>query len=268
MGVLNVTPDSFYDGGRYVRPEQALKHASRLVEEGADLIDVGAESTRPRAVPVSEKEELSRLLPVLDALYSQIHVPISIDTTKSRVAREALKRGVDIVNDVSGLRADPQMADVVRDFGAGIVVMHSRGTAETMQSLAIYEDLVREIIQELTQSIQIATSRGIRSDQIVIDPGIGFAKTAEQSAELLQRLNEFQSLGRPVLVGPSRKSFIGAMTMKDSDRRLFGTVSACVMALERGARIFRVHDVDAVREALLVTDSILASRHSSRGVSV
>ena len=259
MGILNLTPDSFYDGGRFLNPEVALEQAFRLVQDGADILDLGAESTRPGAQPVSDRDELKRLLPVLDALKGQIQIPISVDTTKSSVARQALEHGAQIINDVSGLRQDPNVASVVKDFGAGIVLMHRRGTPETMQLMTDYGDLVEDISRELLQSVAIAESHGIHQHQIVLDPGIGFSKTTEQNLEILERLGEFKRLGRPILVGPSRKSFVGAITKAAPDKRLFGTVAASVLVFERGASILRVHDVWAVKEAILVADAILNS---------
>ncbi len=259
MGILNLTPDSFYDGGRFINPDQALEQAFRLIQDGADILDLGAESTRPGAKPVSEEEELNRLLPVLDRLRGQVQIPISVDTTKSEVARHSLEHGAQIINDVSGLRQDPKLARVVGEFGAGLILMHRRGTPETMQLMTDYNDLVGDISRELSESIEIAESHGISPEQIVIDPGIGFSKTAEQNLELLEHLNEFKCLGRPILVGPSRKSFLAAVTKQAPDKRLFGTVAASVLAFERGANIFRVHDVWAVKEAILVAEAILNS---------
>ncbi|OGX05788.1 MAG: dihydropteroate synthase [Omnitrophica bacterium RIFCSPLOWO2_12_FULL_50_11] len=320
MGILNVTPDSFYDGGRFLKPDEATNQARQLADQGADILDLGAESTRPDADPVSEEEEWDRLAPVLGELLENIQIPISIDTTKSGVARRALGRGADIVNDVSGLRGDPKMAGVVKDFEAGVVLMHRRGTPKTMQSLAQYDDVVTEVIDELRQGIEAAESSGISPEQIVVDPGIGFSKTAGQNLEVINRLDEFEQIGRPILIGPSRKSFIGAVIKQEPNQgcktgianpkifssppsgerikvrgtsennlnihphpalslqwrergkdysyglalpnqRLFGTVAACVLAFERGARIFRVHDVAHVREALLVAEGILRGRH-------
>ena len=259
IGILNLTPDSFFDGGRFLHPERALEQACRLIQEGADLLDIGAESTRPGAKPVSTDEELNRLLPVLRGLRGKIQVPISVDTTKAAVAREALEHGAEIINDVSGLREDPELARVAREFDAGLVLMHRRGTPETMQLMTDYRDLMEDISRELSQSIEIAESHGVLGEQIVIDPGIGFSKTAEQNLEVIERLGEFKKLGRPVLVGPSRKSFIGAITKQAPDKRLFGTAAASVLAYERGANLVRVHDVWAVKEALAVAQAILDS---------
>ncbi|OGW86593.1 MAG: dihydropteroate synthase [Omnitrophica bacterium RIFCSPHIGHO2_02_FULL_46_11] len=259
MGVLNLTPDSFYDGGRFLNPAQAVEQAFRLIQEGADILDVGAESTKPAAKPVSAEEEWHRLAPVLEALKGQVQVPISVDTTKAQVAKRALESGAQIINDVSGLRNDPKLAEVVREFDAGLVLMHRRGTPETMQLMADYRDVVEEVSRELSESMAIAEASGVSSDKIVLDPGIGFSKTADQSLELIERLAEFKRLGRPLLIGPSRKSFIGQVTKMAPDRRLFGTTAACVLAFERGANIFRVHDVWAVKEAILVAGAILNS---------
>ena len=265
MGILNLTPDSFSDGGRFLNPEQALEQAFQLIQDGADILDLGAESTRPGAKSVSEEEELNRLLPVLDRLRGQVQVAISVDTTKSKVARCALEHGAHIINDVSGLHQDPKIAQAVQEFGAGLVVMHRRGTPETMQLMTNYNDLVGDVNRELSKSIEIAESYGVSPDQIVIDPGIGFSKTAEQSLELLEHLGELKRLGRPILIGTSRKSFIAAVTKAAPDKRLFGTVAASVLAFERGTNIFRVHDVWAVKEALLVTEAIL---NSSKRISL
>lgn len=259
MGILNITPDSFFDGGRFLDPGKALEQAGKLIQEGADILDVGAESTRPGAKPISEEEELARLIPVLEKLKGQIQIPVSVDTTKSQVAKRALEAGAHIVNDVSGLRQDPKLADVVHEFSAGLILMHRRGTPETMQLLTDYKDLMDDLIRELSESIEIAESHGVLQDQIVIDPGIGFSKTAEQSLEALERLGELGRLGRPVLIGPSRKSFIHSVTKLPPDKRLFGTTAACVLAYERGARIFRVHDVWAIKEALQLSEAIIQS---------
>ncbi len=262
IGILNLTPDSFYDGGRLETPAEALAWALRLAGEGADILDLGAESTRPGAKPVTEEEELARLIPALRAISSAVQIPISVDTTKPCVAREALRAGAHIVNDVSGLRMNPEMADVVREFGAGLILMHRRGTPETMQSLAHYEHLVEEVIAELEESVETALSRGVSFTQIVLDPGIGFSKTAEQNLELMAHLDAFRYLNRPILIGPSRKSFLGVVTGSGPSERLFGTVGVCVLAFERGARLFRVHDVKPVKEALQVADAILKGCHS------
>ncbi len=267
MGILNVTPDSFYDGGKYLNPAQAVDQAARLIQDGAHILDLGAESTRPGAKAVSETEELSRLLPVLAQIKERFQIPISVDTTKSQVAKGALRLGAHIINDVSGLKQDPAIAKVAHEFGAGLVLMHRRGTPENMQLQTDYKDVVGDVIRELSESISIAEASGVSPEQIAIDPGVGFSKTAEQNFEILERLSELARLGRPILIGPSRKSFLHSVTKSAPDRRLFGTTATCALAYERGARIFRVHDVWAIKEALLITEAITHS-HSGKKVSI
>jgi len=257
MGIVNVTPDSFFDGGKFRNPNAAFAEVLRLSSEGADLIDLGAESTRPGAQEISAQEELGRLLPVLEKLKGKIGIPISVDTTKSAVARAVLESGVSIINDVSGLTQDAAIADVVAEFNAGLILMHRRGTPETMQSLANYEHLMEEIVQELSEGAALAKSRGVRDDQIVHDPGIGFSKNAAQNFEIINRLSQLKVLGRPVLLGPSRKSFIGSVTGETPENRLAGTIAACALGVERGANILRVHDIKEVKSAILVTNSII-----------
>lgn len=259
MGIVNVTPDSFSDGGAFLDSESALRHALKLISQGADLIDLGGESTRPGAEPVSEFEELSRLIPVLRRLRQETQIPISIDTTKSTVAGVCLSEGADVINDVSGLRTDPAVADRISEFGAGLILMHRRGTPQTMQSLADYQDVIAEVIDELNSSFEEAEKRGVLREQIVVDPGIGFAKTAGQSFELIARLSEFKGFGRPILIGPSRKSFIGSVIHREPKDRLAGTIAACLAAYERGAGIFRVHEVKEVKEALMMAEAIVNS---------
>ncbi|HEX2080775.1 MAG TPA: dihydropteroate synthase [Longimicrobium sp.] len=258
MGILNVTPDSFSDGGRFLDPARAVAQARRMAEEGADLVDIGGESTRPGAAPVSADEEAARVLPVLRAIRESLAVPVSVDTRRAAVAREALAAGAEVINDVSGL-ADAEMAGVVAPSGAGLVLMHMRGTPQTMQRLADYGDVVEEVAEELAECLARADAAGIARERVVLDPGIGFAKTAEQNLALIAGLARIQArLGRPVLLGPSRKSFIGALLGGiPADARDAGTVGACVAGLARGARLFRVHDVRAARQALDVADAIL-----------
>lgn len=257
MGILNVTPDSFSDGGCFLDPDAACAQALRLVKEGADILDLGAESTKPGAAAVSGKEELGRLLPVLKRVRGEVSVPLSIDTTKPEVARECLEAGADIINDVSGLkRSGTDMAKVVKKFGAGLVLMHSRGTPETMQTLTRYEDVVTEVIGELRESVQSAMDAGIERERMVIDPGLGFAKTPEQNLEILKKISAFHGLGLPVLAGPSRKSFIGKVIGGEARDRMFGTaacVAACVLG---GVQILRVHEVGAMRDVMLMTEAI------------
>lgn len=249
MGVLNVTPDSFSDGGRYSDPSRAAERAREMAAAGADLIDIGGESTRPGAAGVSAEEEWSRVGPVFRAL-ADPPVPLSIDTTKSEVAARALDAGASVLNDVSGLRFDPALGDLAAETGAGLILMHMRGEPRTMQEDVSYGDLIGEIGDHLTRAADRARERGCRREQIVVDPGIGFGKSAHGNLELLGRLAAFADLGLPVLVGPSRKSFIGQILDVPVDERVEGTLAACLLAFERGASIFRVHDVLAARRAL------------------
>ncbi len=257
MGIVNVTPDSFSDGGRLATAEQAIAHARRLVAEGADIIDVGGESTRPNAADVSAEEEIDRVLPVVRAL-SVEGVVVSIDTTKASVARVALKAGAEIVNDVSALAGDPAMAALIAAEGAAVCLMHRRGTPADMQSRAVYEDLLGEVLEELEQALERA--RNIAPERIALDPGLGFAKTGWQNLLLLRRQRELTQLGRPLVVGPSRKSFLGQLSGKPPLERTIGSVAAAVHAASAGALVVRVHDVAAVREALAVSDAIRTSR--------
>jgi len=258
MGILNVTPDSFSDGGRFFDPRHAIEQARRMAGEGADLVDVGGESTRPGASAVSADEEAARVVPVLRAIREALDLPVSVDTRKAAVAREALAAGADVVNDVSGL-GDAEMASVVAPSGAGLVLMHMRGTPATMQGLTDYGDVVDDVAAELGEALARADAAGIARERVVLDPGIGFAKTAEQNLELIASLDRIGArLGRPILLGASRKSFIGALLGGvPADARDAGTTGACVAGLARGARLFRVHDVRAARQALDVAWAIL-----------
>lgn len=256
MGILNVTPDSFSDGGRFRAPGPALSRARTLAAEGADLVDVGGESTRPGAPPVSAAEEAARVVPVIEALKRELDVLVSVDTRKAEVARLALSAGADVVNDVSGL-ADPEMADVLTAHDCGAVLMHMRGTPETMDALADYGDVAAEVAGELADVLARAAAAGVSPDRIVLDPGLGFAKTGAQNLALLSGLSALLALGRPVLVGPSRKRFVGAVLGGlPPEARDAGTVGACVAGLARGARLFRVHEVRAARHALDVADAV------------
>jgi len=257
MGVLNVTPDSFSDGGKDLDPEAAYGRAMEMIEEGADVLDLGGESTRPGAQPVTAKEELERLLPVVQLLHKEHRVPISIDTTKPEVAKKCLEAGADIINDVSGLkRSGIEMAKVVKKFGAGLVLMHSRGTPETMQTLSDYKNVALDVVTELTESVHIALKGGVATEQIVIDPGLGFAKTPDQNFEILRNLKVFQEMGFPVMLGPSRKSFIGHVTGREVHEREFGTAACVAMAVEKGIQIVRVHEVKAMRDVIRTTEAI------------
>lgn len=256
MGVLNVTPDSFYDGGRYFEPERAVEQGIKLAEEGADIIDIGAESTRPGSTPVPENEQLRRLLPVVKNLARKVKVPISVDTTSAAVAEAALDAGARMVNDISGLNFDPKMAQVVARARVPVIVMHIKGRPRTMQRNPWYQDLMAEIFSFLAASIKRAVDAGIAPDNILVDPGIGFGKTAAHNWEILRRLKELRNLGKPIVIGPSRKSFIGAVINLPPEERLEGTIAACLIAAANGADIVRVHDVKAVRRALAVMDAI------------
>ena len=257
MGILNVTPDSFSDGGEvFGDPARALARAQEMVRAGAALLDVGGESTRPGAATVSAEEEAARVLPVIEALVAELPVPVSVDTRKAPVARAALAAGAAIVNDVSGLAHDPDMGAAVAEAGAGLVLMHMRGEPGDMMQRAVYADVVREVAAELRASVARARAVGVEEEAIVVDPGIGFAKTAEQNLTLLRRLAELGELGRPVMVGPSRKSFLGRILDVPPPERVAGTVAACVAAFAGGARIFRVHDVAPVAQALRVAEAI------------
>ncbi len=265
MGVLNVTPDSFSDGGEFLDPSSAASRAETLAEQGADIIDVGGESTRPGATPVSAEVEWQRVGPVLERIVS-LPVLFSIDTTKSEIAARALDLGVSIINDVSGLRADLELARLAARSGAGLVLMHMRGDPRTMQADLRYDDLIGEVRNALRASMDEAIAAGCEAEQVALDPGLGFGKSAEGSLELIGRLDELGTLGRPLVVGPSRKSFIGQVLGLPPVDRVEGTIAACVLGLERGARVFRVHDVEPVRRALDLADAVRKSR-SRRSVT-
>ncbi len=253
MGIVNVTPDSFSDGGRFLDTDRAIAHALELVRQGADLLDVGGESTRPGSQPVSLADELGRVVPVVTALAQQTHVPISIDTSKAEVARACLEAGAHLINDVTGLTGDPRMADVARDFGAGVVVMHMQGTPTTMQLAPAYGDVVRDIAHFFTERIQSLTTQGIPADAIALDPGIGFGKTREHNIALLARLAEFNVLGRPICLGVSRKGFLGKLLDRPVEERLAGSLAAAAFGLaHHAAHILRVHDVAETRDLVRV----------------
>jgi len=260
MGVLNLTPDSFSDGGEIRSPAEALDRAHLLVEEGAGMLDVGGESTRPGARPVPIDVELHRVIPFVEAAARSLPVPLSVDTRHAAVARAALRAGAQVINDVSGLKHDPLMAEAVAGEGGALVLSHMRGSPVTMKGLAIYDDVVEEVVAELRESLSLALEARIPEDRIVVDPGIGFAKTGPQSLTLLRKLDALAALGRPILVGPSRKSFIGELTGLPPGDRLPGTLAACVLAFLKGARVFRVHDVAPLVQALSVTQAILGER--------
>jgi dihydropteroate synthase len=256
MGIVNVTPDSFFDGGQFDDPQRAVAHAVRLVEEGADLLDLGAESTRPGAVPVSEQEERRRLIPVVTAVAKAVSVPISVDTSKAEVARAALDAGAVMINDVTALRGDRAMVDVVAETGAGLVLMHMQGTPETMQRAPHYDDVVGEVARFLAERARFAMDHGVPQDRIVLDPGIGFGKTLHHNLDLLANLHTFVQLGFPLLVGPSRKGFIGQLTQQSVEARAWGTAGVVALAVQQGANMLRVHDVGPMRDVISVAIAV------------
>ncbi|MDY0004434.1 MAG: dihydropteroate synthase [Polyangia bacterium] len=258
MGVLNCTPDSFADGGRYERPEVAISHGEKLFADGADILDVGGESTRPGSSPVTSRAEMDRVLPVIEALRSRTDRPLSIDTTKAEVAAAACAAGADMVNDISGLTMDPELASVVAEAGAALVIGHIRGNPRTMQDDPRYEDVLVEVGDALEASVDRAIGAGVRRDGILVDPGIGFGKSLEGNLELLRGLGTLRArLGLRLMVGASRKSFIGALTGAGVADRLPGTIAAHVLARAAGADMVRAHDVAEARQAALVADALL-----------
>jgi dihydropteroate synthase len=257
MGVVNVTPDSFSDGGRYLDPAVAIAHGRRLLDEGADLVDVGGESTRPGARPVDAAEERERVIPVVAGLAP--HGKVSIDTTKLDVARAAVAAGATYVNDVSAFRFEPDLAGFVAEAGVNCCLMHMRGEPRTMLDEPRYDDVVDDVRAHLEERLAFAVAEGVPEERIDLDPGIGFGKTVEHNLELLRRLDEIVAIGRPVVVGTSRKSFLGRLTGREVDDRLPGTLATNVIALARGARVFRVHDVAPVRDALTVAAATLGA---------
>jgi len=256
MGILNVTPDSFYDGGRYFGIEKAIERGKEMERCGADIIDVGGESSRPGSQPVSEKEEIERVLPVIKGLSNEVKIPISIDTYKSKVAEKALEEGASIVNDISALRFDERMVDVVREYKAGVVLMHMKGKPSDMQKNPYYEDTVGEIYSFLEERIKFCEENGIEKEQIVIDPGIGFGKRLIDNLLILKNISHFLSLGRPILIGTSRKSFIGFLLNLPVEERLEGTIASVIISYLKGVSIFRVHDVKEMKRALSVAFAI------------
>ncbi|MDE0468116.1 MAG: dihydropteroate synthase [Candidatus Poribacteria bacterium] len=256
MGILNVTPDSFSDAGCYLDVERAVAHAELMAAEGATLIDIGGESSRPGASPVSVDEELARILPVIRAIVGAVDVLLSVDTYKTKVARCALEAGAHLINDITALRGDTGMAAVVAEMGAGLILMHMKGTPRTMQRSPQYNDVVSEICASLQKSIQIAEAQGVAADRIIIDPGIGFGKTMEHNLDILKRLEEFQALHKPLLIGTSRKSFIGNILGLPVTERVEGTTATVCWAIAHGVDIVRVHDVKANVRAAQMTDAL------------
>jgi len=257
MGIVNVTPDSFSDGGRFLTTQAAVEHGLRLIDEGADLLDIGGESSRPGAAFVSLDEELHRVLPVVEELAKRSPVPLSVDTCKAEVARSCLVAGAAIINDITALAGDPLMPEVVRTERAGVILMHMQGTPATMQANPHYQDVVADIAKFFEERLQVLTNLGIAKEQLVLDPGIGFGKTLEHNLELLARLHEFQLLGRPICIGASRKGFLGRMLYREMAERLAGSLAAVSYALGRKtAQIVRVHDVQETRDVVSLFEAV------------
>ena len=250
MGILNVTPDSFSDGGRYDSVNEALKRARQMILEGVDLIDIGGESTRPGYEPISDEEEIERIVPVIEAIKRHMDIPVSVDTYKSSVAKAAIEAGADMVNDIWGLKHDPEMAKVIAETGVACCLMHNRKTTD-------YKDFMTDCLEDLKESIAIAKAAGIEDDKMIIDPGVGFAKTYEQNLQVLKHLEQFKALGYPVLLGASRKSVIGLTLDLPTDERLEGTLATTVMAVMAGASFVRVHDIEANSRAIAMTEAIM-----------
>jgi dihydropteroate synthase len=259
MGILNLTPDSFYDGGRYTQEEKALVRVEEMVSHRADLIDIGGESTRPGATKVSTEEELRRIIPVIGKIKELFEIPISVDTYKAQIAQEAIEAGADMINDISGLRFDSELKQVMAKYKVPLVLMHIKGTPGDMQNNPYYDSLLGEIISYLRESIVIAKEAGIDEERIVIDPGIGFGKSAQHNLEIINKLSELKSLGRPILIGVSRKSFIGNVLNLPLQERLEGSLAATCLAVTQGARIVRTHDVKETRRAIDLTQAIIES---------
>ena len=256
MGILNLNHDSFFSGSQCHSADEAYDKARQMVDDGADIIDIGAESSRPGSQGIAVDEEISQVLPVVKKLCKSITIPVSVDTTKSAVAEAVLENGASIINDISGLQSDPNMADTIAEKNAGVVIMHMKGTPETMQKNPAYDDLIKDITNYLKKSVSIAESAGISPDKIAVDPGIGFGKTIKHNLEILGRLNNFKSLKKPILIGVSRKSFIGNIQNLPVEDRLEGSLTAGLMAVLNGAQILRVHDVKETRQMLDLVKAI------------
>ncbi len=256
MGILNVTPDSFFDGGLYLEKNGAVEHAIEMIEQGADIIDIGGESTRPFSDPIPTDEELKRVMPVLENLSRKTQTPISIDTYKSEVARHAIEGGATIVNDISALTFDPAMAPLIAETNVPVILMHMKGTPKNMQSNPIYKDLIKDIKSFFHQKLEIAIKAGIKRDRIIIDPGIGFGKSFNDNLKIIKDLNEFSDLGQPILIGTSNKSFIGNMLGTSIESRDTGTMATLAAAIMNGADIVRVHNVKSSRETATIIDAI------------
>jgi len=263
MGIVNVTPDSFSDGGTFLDPDVAIRRAVQLVDDGADILDVGGESTRPGAEPVPLNEELNRVLPVVSGIAAATSTPISIDTTKAEVARQAIDAGAAIVNDISGLTFDPHMAAVCRETRVGVVCMHIQGMPQTMQDDPTYEDVVSEIVAYFEDRLATLEQQGLPRERIVLDPGIGFGKTAAHNLQLLSNVHKLRSLGRPVLIGHSRKRFLKKVLGRDVEERTFGTLGVSLALAAQGVDVLRVHDVRATHDALLAFRTVSSAREPS-----
>ncbi|MBW2343707.1 MAG: dihydropteroate synthase [Deltaproteobacteria bacterium] len=260
MGVLNVTPDSFSDGGHYFNPDKAVEHGLEMARDGADIIDVGGESTRPYAKEVSVTEEMDRVIPVIESLNKELSIPVSIDTYKSKVTREALKAGASLINDISALRFDPDMASIAAETGVPVILMHMKGTPGNMQDNPTYDDLISEILHFLKDAIARAVTAGIRKDLIIVDPGIGFGKTFDDNLKVIRELSRFGSLQSPVLLGSSNKAFIGRILNKEAHERDTGTMATVAAAIMNGAHIVRVHNVKKAAETAKIVDAIKTGR--------
>ncbi len=257
MGVVNVTPDSFYDGGKFIEIEKAIKQIDKLVADGADIIDIGGESTRPGSLGVTLEEELGRVIPVIKAAVKRFDVPLSVDTTKAKVAEEALEEGAAIINDISGLKFEPKIADIASKYDAGLVVMHTTSRPFDMQSKTKYNSLISDIILSLKNSVKLAETKGVRSNSIIIDPGFGFGKTTIQNLLLLKYLGEFRTVNKPIMIGTSMKSFIGnVLRSKHLEDRVEGTAATVAMGILNGASIVRVHDVRLMKRVVSIVDAI------------
>lgn len=256
MGILNITPDSFSDGGKYLSPDSAIQRALDLVQMGADIIDIGGESTRPGSNPVSAEDEIARVLPVIEALKDQISIPISIDTYKASVAKAALKAGAVMVNDISGLQFDNDMAKVVADNDAVLCLMHTRGRPQVMHKLPASANIWQELLNDLENSINVAVKAGIKRENLIVDPGIGFGKTLEDNLCILAQLDRLQRFNLPILIGTSRKSFIAKLTNNSQSNRIMGTAASITVAILHGAHIARVHDVAAMVETVCIADAL------------
>lgn len=257
MGVLNMTPDSFYDGGKFTSIYTALKHVEKMITEGADIIDIGGESTRPGSLSITKEQECERVIPVISEINKNFDTIVSIDTTKSEVALEALKEGASIINDISGLKFDEKIADAASEYKAGLVLSHTSGRPEVMQENTQYESLIEDIISSLSSSVNKALDRGVESESIVVDPGFGFGKTAEQNLLLLKNLHRICELEKPVLIGPSNKSFIGKVLNAKVNERIEGTAATVAIGIANGASIIRVHDIEQMKKVAVMADAVM-----------